>query len=181
LVALRHNPEDPPMSMKKKGFHRPPFPDDRITLKSEHIHDPYRPREKLEAGTVCPDCGAVVADGRWTWGARAEGAPEARCQACRRIHDRYPAGELTLEGPIVATHRDEILRMLRHEAAEERAEHPLHRLIAIEERPEALVVTTTDTHLPRRLGHALERAFKGRLDLHYDEQACFVRGHWRHE
>lgn len=166
------------MSMKKKGFHRPPYPDDRIAPKGELHHDPYRPREKLAAGTVCPECGAVFDDGRWTWAARPTGAAEARCQACRRIHDRYPAGELTLTGPIVATHREEIIHMLRHEAAEEQAEHPLHRLMAIEERPDAIVVTTTDTHLPRRLGHALEHAYKGKLDLHYDEQAYFVRGRW---
>jgi hypothetical protein len=33
------------------------------------------------------------------------------------------------------------------------------------------VVTTTDIHLPRRVGHALEHAYKGKLDVHYSEGA----------
>jgi hypothetical protein len=170
------------MSMKKKGFRRPPWPDDRLTLKSEHIHDPYATRLKLHEPTICPDCGAVFHEGRWQWAARPEGAHEERCQACRRIHDHYPAGELVLSGAFVAGHKEEILRLARHEAEREQAEHPLHRLMGIEARDDgALVLATTDIHLPRRIGHALEHAFKGELELHYEEEAYHVRAHWRRD
>ena len=30
-------------------------------------HDAYRAKEKLPDGTHCPDCGAVIANGRWQW------------------------------------------------------------------------------------------------------------------
>ena len=33
-------------------------------------------------------------------------------------------------------------------------------------------------HLPKRIGQALHRAYKGALDLHYDEASCFVRVNW---
>jgi hypothetical protein len=41
-----------------------------------------------------------------------------------------------------------------------------------------IVITTTDIHLPRRIGHALVDAYKGELDTHYDEAGYFVRMTW---
>lgn len=38
-------------------------------------------------------------------------------------------------------------------------EHPLSRIMGIERRPEGLVISTTDTHLPRRIGEALKHAY----------------------
>ena len=40
------------------------------------------------------------------------------------------------------------------------------------------MVTTTDLHLPRRIGEALKSAFDGTLDLDYDEDGYFVRVNW---
>lgn len=170
------------MSMKKKGFHRPPKPDDRFVLKSEHVHDPYATRLKLREPTICPDCGAVYHLGRWRWADRPSPAHEERCQACHRVHDNYPAGELVLSGAYLAAHKDEIVRLARHEAEREQAEHPLHRLMGVEQREDGTVrLTTTDIHLPRRIGHALEHAHKGELELRYDEEAYSVRAHWRRD
>src|SRR5512134_1032357 len=120
------------MSMKKKGFRHPPWPDDR----QKHVDDPYATRLKLHEPTVCPDCGAVYHLRRWQWAERPSPAYEERCKACRRLHDEYPAGELVHAGAFLAAHEDEILRLARHEAE---------------------------------------------LDLRYDEEACFVRGHWRRD
>ena len=47
--------------------------------------------------------------------------------------------------------------------------------------PHKTVVTTTDIHLPRRIGHALEHAFKGKLDTHYNEEEYFIRIQWRRD
>jgi hypothetical protein len=103
------------------------------------------------------------------------------CPACHRIKDNYPAGEITLGGAFFAAHREEILRLVRNEGAAETAEHALHRIMGIEQGPAETVVTTTDIHLPRRIGHALEHAYKGEMEIHFDEEGHFARVKWRRD
>jgi NMD protein affecting ribosome stability and mRNA decay len=103
------------------------------------------------------------------------------CPACHRINDNYPAGELTLSGSFLKSHAQEIVRLARNTEALESREHPLQRIMAIEENPEGIVITTTDVHLPRRIGHAIVDAYKGELDTHYDEGAYFVRMTWKRD
>jgi uncharacterized protein (DUF2249 family) len=100
------------------------------------------------------------------------------CQACRRIRDDYPAGKVTLTGGFVPGHRDEILALVRHLEAEEKSQHPLHRLMKIEEGADSIMIQTTDLHLPRRIGEGLRHAFKGEMEMHYDEEGCFLRVNW---
>lgn len=144
-------------------------------------HDPYAATGKIAEPTLCEACGAVFQHGRWRWSAAPEGAHMATCPACRRMRDRMPAGTLTLEGAFFLAHRTEITRLVQHEAAHERAEHAQNRIIAIEELPERTVVTTTDIHLPQRLGRALERACHGELDVRYARDAYSVRALWRRD
>lgn len=147
----------------------------------ELVHDPYKTREKLPEPTVCPQCGAVYQDGRWTWGLRPAGAEEHLCQACHRLKDAFPAGFVTVAGAFLPPHRDEILHLIRHQEDLEKAEHPLHRIMGIDEIPDGLVVTTTDIHLPRRIGEALQHAFHGDLDFRYEDEEYRLRVHWRRE
>ena len=100
------------------------------------------------------------------------------CPACRRTREGVPAGEITLSGSFYADHADEILRLVRRVEKSERAEHPLHRIMAIRQTAGAATITTTDIHLPRRIGHALEGAWDGELSTNYDEAGYFVRIRW---
>ncbi|MFQ5971068.1 MAG: BCAM0308 family protein [Alphaproteobacteria bacterium] len=159
--------------MKQRGISPPRQRKDRLIR--ERVHDPYKTRLKLPEPTVCPECGAVFHEGRWRWGPRPAAAHEQLCQACRRIKDRMPAGFLTLRGSFIRAHEKELLRLARHQEDLEKAEHPLHRIIAIEQDDEAIVITTTDIHLPRRIGEALRRAFHGELSFHYEEGEYFIR------
>jgi NMD protein affecting ribosome stability and mRNA decay len=145
----------------------------------EEIHDPYRDRRKSRAPAICPDCGAIYARGIWRW--RASGRPVAAlvCPACRRIKDRYPAGEVTISGPFAAAHASEALQLINHVAEEENREHPLHRIMGIHRDRDVIRIETTDLHLPRRIGHALEGTWGGELTTHYDEQGYFVRVSWQ--
>lgn len=156
-------------------------PPRRDRLIREHVHDPYKTRLKLADPTVCPRCGAVYHAGRWHWGERPAGAGEELCQACRRIEDDCPAGVVTIEGSFVAGHPGEIRHLIQHQNQLEKAEHPLHRVMTLEEKDGALIVTTTDIHLPRRIGEALYNAFRGDLDFHYAEEEYFLRVHWRRD
>jgi hypothetical protein len=89
-----------------------------------------------------------------------------------------PAGEITLGGGFFGQHADEILRLVQHVAKAENARHPLHRIMTIRRTSDTANVATTDIHLPRRIGHALESAWKGSLNTHYDEAGYFVRVSW---
>lgn len=148
-------------------------------LIAEHRHDPYKARGKLADGTVCRTCMAVYLKGRWQWSDKPlEKAGWGTCPACRRTADKYPAGELTLTGNFTKRHADEIVRLARNTEALERADHPMQRIMDVERSSGRIVITTTDIHLPRRIGRAISKAYRGTLDIHYDEAGHFVRMTW---
>ncbi len=157
---------------------RAPRGDRRI---QEYEHDTYKTKGKLKEPTACAECGAVFHRGRWTWDPRPAGAHETACPACHRIKDHYPKGIVTLKGRFLHDHRDEILGLVRNEEAREKGEHPLARIMKIERQDDATVITTTDTHLPRRIGEALHHAYEGGFHFHYDEGEQFVRVFWTRE
>jgi hypothetical protein len=141
--------------------------------------DSYRGSRKPGASVVCPDCRAVFRRGRWRTGAAPRSPLLERCPACRRLREHLPAGYVTLSGEFLAGHRGEILQRLRHCEAAERARHPLERIMAIEETPRGTLVTTTGTHLARRIGAALRDAYKGQLALRYSREENLLRVSWR--
>jgi hypothetical protein len=51
--------------------------------------------------------------------------------------------------------------------------------MAIEETADGIVVTTASVHLARAIGEALEHAWKGELDYHYNEGENLLRVMWR--
>lgn len=148
-------------------------------LRPERVHDTYKLRGKLAEPAVCPDCGAVYHGGRWQWMARPSGAQETSCPACLRIKDHLPAGFVEVGGAYFASHRDELIKLLRHHEEKEKGEHPLARIIAVEDAADGVLVTTTDIHLARDLGQALYHAHQGELEFHYNEGENLLRVHWR--
>ena len=141
--------------------------------------DPYQAKGKYKEPTVCGACHAVYHHGRWQWSDAPQGAQQATCPACRRAHEKLPAGFLTLQGEFLATHRDEIGSLLRNEAEHEQREHPMNRILAIATEGERTIVTTTDVHLPQRLGNALKHAYQGTLDVVYADSDYTVRANWQ--
>jgi hypothetical protein len=74
------------------------------------------------------------------------------------------------------------VRLVRHQEQAEKSEHPLNRIMAIDDKlPDRLEISTTDIHLPCRIGHAVRRAYKGELTEHFDKEGYFVRVNWRHD
>jgi len=121
-------------------------------------------REKLADVTACPECGATYREGRWTWQPAPVGSSEQQCPACKRIADRYPAGVLHVEGAFAALHRADLIGLVRNVEERERAEHPLNRVMSIEENGNGFVVETTDGKLAQALGRALHKAYAGQLE-----------------
>ncbi len=147
----------------------------------DNILDPYKRIQKLPEPSFCRQCGAVYHTGRWHWSPRPSDAHEVLCQACHRINDKYPAGVLTLTGSSVVANADELQRIARHQEASEKQDHPLNRIINIEQSGDGLVINTTDIHLPVRIAKAVKRAFRGKLDEHFDEAGYFVRVTWHRD
>jgi len=148
----------------------------------DHIIDTYKLRKKLPDATRCPSCGAIYHEGRWQWPHAGLAPPthDELCTACHRVHDKYPAGILTMKGAVVRSHRADVLGLARNAEQAEKSEHCQNRIMAIEEpADDEVVITTTDIHLPRRIGEAMQRAFHGDLRMHYDEENYFVRVEWR--
>jgi hypothetical protein len=146
----------------------------------ERVHDPYHAKKKLAEPTICPECGAVYHAGRWQWGEASAGAHHELCPACQRVHDHCPAGFLNLSGDFLAGHRDEILNLVRHVEQNQKNEHPLQRLMAMEEQPDgSLVATFTDPQLARAAGEAVHRAYQGDLEFAYQENEFLLRVAWR--
>jgi len=88
---------------------------------------------------------------------------------------------LLLTGEFVAKHRDQVLGLASNEEARVKAEHPLARIIDIEdqtEAPQGVVITTTDPHLARRIGEALHHAHRGTLTCRYEENEDLLRATW---
>lgn len=157
----------------------------RDTIRPEAGHDPYNPAASLPGPVVCGTCGAAFTDGRWRW--LAPGAKPASdwatttCPACRRIEDDFPAGVLVIEGAFLAGHTEDVVGVVKAEEQLEKQEHPLNRIASMEQMPGRIEITTTDTHLPRRLVYALHRAYEGELSLKYSPGAGTVRAEWRRD
>jgi hypothetical protein len=147
-------------------------------LLKELDHDPYHSKRKIKEPTRCRDCGAVFHKGRWTWGQAPADAHEELCPACHRIHDKIPAGYLTLSGEFFAEHKDEILHLIRNVEAKERAEHPLKRIMDVEEQDGETVVSFSDAHLTHGAAEAVYHAYKGELDAKYGDEDILVRATW---
>lgn len=147
----------------------------------DRVADPYKRTGKPAQPAVCPGCGAVFLKGRWQWSSVGLRAKRETCQACRRVKDGYPAGIMTLRGRFVKEHLPEIIALARNEEKAESADHPMHRIMAVDRRGDRVVIKTTDIHLPGRIGRKLVRACKGQLDLKFDRGAYFVRADWTRE
>ncbi len=146
----------------------------------ERVHDAYKAKAKLPEPTVCSQCGAVFHEGRWQWRQAPANAHQETCPACHRIHDHYPAGFLTMKGEFFKSHRAEIMHLVRNHEKHERAEHPLKRIMEVEEKDGATLVTTTDIHLARGIGEALHHAYQGELEFHYNPEQNLLRVSWTH-
>jgi NMD protein affecting ribosome stability and mRNA decay len=148
------------------------------SVQEEYQHDAYKSRGKLPEPTVCPTCKAVYHEGRWTWATSLAKAHEEMCPACHRTHDKFPAGYVTIAGEYWKTHKDDVLHIARNEEKRAKAEHPLRRIMHIDDKADSLVIMTTDTHLPRAIGEAIHHAHHGELDLKYAEDEKLIRVTW---
>ena len=71
-----------------------------------------------------------------------------------------------------------MLNLIRNVEAKEKANHPLERIMAIEERPDCTLVSTTGIHVARGIGSSLSSAYAGDLSLRYLDGETGIQVRW---
>jgi hypothetical protein len=128
---------------------------------------------------VCSGCGAVYQEGRWSWSARPAGSCELLCPACQRIHDRSPAGILTVRGECFTDHRNDVMTHIRDVVQRVGTQHPLKRIIDMVGNDTEAVFTFTDEQLTREIGDSLQFTFDGVLEYQYSSEESMLRVFWQ--
>ena len=57
----------------------------------------------------------------------------------------------------------------------------MKRMMSIKDVDVGILVTFTDTHLPRTVGKAIKRAYDGELDIQFGGQPNTAHVYWRRE
>jgi NMD protein affecting ribosome stability and mRNA decay len=149
---------------------------------------PRSPAEPL----VCTECGATYQRRRWvqagtpvadTAGHRAWTPHRPTvCPACARIRTGVPSGYLRLRGDFFGAHRAEIEQLLLNESRRTATDNPLARIMSWERpRRHELAITTTTEHLAQRLGHAVEKAYGGKVRYDFSHENKVARVDWRRD
>jgi hypothetical protein len=148
-------------------------------LFKDYLHDPYFVKEKYPEPSVCERCGVVFNSGIFMWANPIpKNFPKMICPACKRIEDKFEGGVVLLTGKFLKEHKEEILNIVRNVEAYKIEKRPLERIMSIEEIEDALEIKTTYEHLARRIGEAVNSAFKGELKISYPEEEKYVRVRW---
>jgi len=75
--------------------------------------DSYRATRKPGGEALCPRCDAVYRRGRWSAGPAPRSPRLLHCPACRRTREQLPAGYVSLSGPFLSAHSEEIVHLMR--------------------------------------------------------------------
>ena len=104
------------------------------------------------------------------------------CPACRRQRDGEPGGFVHLEGAYLSEHSEEIRHFLQKKAERAAEDNPMARVMRWEtdEKGRPTLATTTE-HLAERLGHALEKAFKGKARYDFSHENKLAHIYWRRD
>jgi hypothetical protein len=152
----------------------------------------HKSRRNPDEPLICEVCRAVYADRRW---AAASGLLKKThkdkpwrpigttiCPACQQQREGVAGGFVYIEGAFLMTHRADIEQLLNNEAERANIDNPLSRIMKTESvDKDLLIITTTNEHLALRLGHALEKAFSGKVRYGFSHENKLVRVRWHRD
>ncbi|MGH9875263.1 MAG: BCAM0308 family protein [Pyrinomonadaceae bacterium] len=162
-----------------------------FTKRVDHEAGRHHTARAMSEPAVCEQCGAVYANRRWT--AAHTGSTDKRqkhwrpsqmtvCPACNQRSTGEPRGFVLLDGAFFAVHHEDIERLLLNEAERAAEDNPLARIMEWKRGDgHKLTVSTTTEHLAQRLGHALEKAFGGRVQYDFSHENKLARVNWQRE
>lgn len=161
-----------------------------FTKRVDHIAGRHRPARAAGEPRVCATCGSVYRNRRWITQDAAAAEPRvvaapgnaSHCPACRAIADGTPSGVLYVDGTFADAHAEELDRLIANEALRAADDNPTGRVMSTTRDSERrLVVTTTTEHLAQRLGHALQKAYKGQVRFDFSHENKFARVYWHRD
>lgn len=168
-----------------------PFTNTTFTKRVDHEAGRHHTKRAPQEPAVCSHCGALYVNRRWSLAGAGAAADELQhrraarpvtCPACKQKHSAIISGFVNIDGDFFISHRDQIERLLRNEAARAAVDNPLAQIISWQDRKDGtLALTTTTEHLAQRLGHALAKAFHGSVDFDFSHENKVARVTWRRD
>jgi hypothetical protein len=162
-----------------------------FTKRVDHEAGRHHTRRAAKEPAVCASCGAVYVDRRWTVADAKRGTHEPEhwrpakvttCPACVQAQGGVPSGYVYIEGAFFIAHHDDIEKLLCNEAGRAAEDNPLGRIMLWKENGDGmLTLSTTTEHLAQRLGHALEKAYDGKVEYDFSHENKLARVTWRRD
>ena len=157
-----------------------------FTKRVDHDAGRHRSRRAQPEPIVCSLCGAIYRKRRWVANEGATLSPRALgqvtlCPGCKGKNAGVPSGYLEASGAFLGVHHEEIEHLLRNEATRAAEDNPLAQVIDWIDEGQILTLTTTTEHLVQRLGHALERAFDGKVRYDFSHENKLARVSWHRD
>jgi hypothetical protein len=103
------------------------------------------------------------------------------CPGDLRLQKRQVEGIVTLKGSFMRLHLDDIKNLVQRVARDGRRRNVSARIFEVTEDDGVLVIETTDEHLAERMGKEVEKAFKGKLEIKWQEKDTFARVVWQRD
>jgi NMD protein affecting ribosome stability and mRNA decay len=147
-------------------------------------HDSYFNKTSPKDRSYCQKCHAIYHNKRWHFDKeelktlQKYSASKVLCPACQKIEDHFASGVVTLRGPFLKNHREEILNLIKNEEERAKGLNPLERIIDILPNGEIIEVTTTHEKLAQRIGKSLHRAFSGKVAYQWSRGDKMARVSW---
>lgn len=122
---------------------------------------------------VCTECQAVHNGKKWNGSHElsAKNLAELKptlCTACKRIRDKIVFGTVHLDGEVISSRPDEIMRMIRREEEIEKSHNYSSRILDIERNGRKMTIRTVNSSLAIHIAKQFKKTFKGRLDIYKD-------------
>ncbi|HKV39512.1 MAG TPA: hypothetical protein VJX67_09890 [Blastocatellia bacterium] len=140
---------------------------------------------------VCVSCGSVCESRGWTsdlslgqsWRqVNWQAAKQTICPACIQDRTGLPAGYVHLDGAFFVSHRDQVERMLKHEADQAASNGSAARVVGWDGGDyERLTVATSTGRLAQQFGRALHKAFGGIVRYGFSRENKLARVWWHRD
>lgn len=138
---------------------------------------------------ICPRCGAVYDGHKWVpepddelvKQVKKKSAKSELCPGDLRLEKGQVEGVVTLKGSFMREHKEDILNLIGRVERNGRSRNVAARIYEMKEDDGEFSIETTDEHLAERIGKEVEKAFKGDLEIKWQEKDRFVRVSWQRD
>lgn len=138
---------------------------------------------------ICPRCGAVYDGHKWVpepddelvKQVKKKSAKSELCPGDLRLEKGQVEGVVTLKGSFMREHKEDILNLIGRVERNGRSRNVAARIYEMTEDDGGFSIETTDEHLAERIGKEVEKAFKGDLEIKWQEKDRFVRVTWQRD